>query len=266
MEISQALAYFRQPQVVEHYSQAANRVGLWRSETRIFTRLFSPEQSILELGCGAGRIAFGLWELDYKRVLATDASREMVAEARRINHVLEYGVPVHVADATRLQFSDNEFDGAIFGFNGLMQIPGRARRLQAMREIGRVIKPGSWFVFTGHDRSHHGRSKFWKEEANLWLKGLQHPDIEEFGDLYYQGEEGGHMYIHAADSGEVREDLQAAGFRVEVSVLRSEICTEPDYVRDFSDDTRFWVAQKLPLPTDETPPTAQADATSAPQG
>lgn len=246
MEIPQALAYFRQQQVVEHYSQAANRVGLWRSETRIFTRLFTPEQSILELGCGAGRIAFGLWELGYKRVLATDASREMVTEARRINHVLEYGVPVHVEDATRLSFTDNEFDGAIFGFNGLMQIPGRARRAQAMQEVCRVIKPGGWFVFTGHDRNHHGRKKFWKDEANLWRKGRQHPDIEEFGDLYYQGEEGGYMFIHAADSQEVQEDLEAAGFRVEVNILRSEICSEPEHVREFSDDTRFWVAQKPP--------------------
>lgn len=246
MEIDQALAYFRQPAVVDHYSQAANRIGLWRSETLIFTRLFQPEQSILELGCGAGRIAIGLWELGYKRVLATDASREMVAETRRINQVLEYGVPAHVEDATALSFSDNEFDGAIFGFNGLMQIPGRARRAQAMAEVARVIKPGSWFVFTGHDRSHHGRKRFWQEEAALWRKGLQHPQIEEFGDLYYEGEEGGLMYIHAADSAEVTADLEAAGFRVDVSVLRSEICTEPEHIRDFSDDTRFWIAQKLP--------------------
>lgn len=248
MEIRQALEYFRQPGVVEHYSQAANRIGLWRSEARIFTRLFAPEQSLLELGCGAGRIAFGLWELGYRHLLATDASREMVAEARRINMVMEYGVAVAVQDATRLSFSDNEFDGAIFGFNGLMQIPGRARRAQAMREICRVIKPGSWFVFTGHDRGHHGRKSFWKTEADYWRKGMQNPDIDEFGDLYYEGEQcESNMYIHAADSAQVREDLEAAGFRVEASVLRSEICTEPEHVREFSDDTRFWVAQKLPV-------------------
>ncbi|MEO0796062.1 MAG: class I SAM-dependent methyltransferase [Verrucomicrobiota bacterium] len=244
MKVSQAQHYFQQPEVVQNYALAVSRVGLWISEERIFQRVFSAEQSILELGCGAGRIAFGLWELGYKKVLATDYCKEMVAEARRLNKILEYGVPVQQADAIRLEFEDGSFDGAIFGFNGLMQIPGRENRLQAMKEVSRVLKPESWFVFTGHDRNRHGRKSFWKEERKTWMKGRQHPQIEEFGDLYYEGDEGHWMFIHAADSREVKADLAEAGFRVEVSALRSEICMEPPEVRDFSDDTRFWVVQK----------------------
>ncbi len=244
MEIAEAQTYFRQTTVVDHYSRAVARVGLWNSEEKIFQRLFQPEQSLLELGCGAGRIAIGLWELNYRHVLGTDYCPEMVAEARRINQVLEYGVPFQQADATHLPFDDEQFDGAIFGFNGLMQIPGRSNRQRAMFEIARVIKPGSWFVFTGHDRNRHGRKSFWKEEHKLWVKGRQNPMIEEFGDLYYEADEGYWMYIHAADSAEVQADLEQAGFRVDVSALRSEICMEPAEVREFSDDTRFWIAQK----------------------
>ncbi|GHC10269.1 class I SAM-dependent methyltransferase [Cerasicoccus arenae] len=244
MEIAEAQTYFQQTEVVDHYAHAVSRVGLWVSEERIFRRVFKPEDSILELGCGAGRIAFGLWELEYRRVMATDYCAEMVAEARRINQVLEYGVPIQRADATRLPFSDGEFDGAIFGFNGLMQIPGRANRQRAIQEISRVIKPSGWFVFTGHDRNRHGRKSFWRDESKLWQKGRQHPQVKEFGDLYYEGDEGYWMYIHAADSSEVQADLEAAGFRVDASALRSEICMEPAEVRDFSDDTRFWIAQK----------------------
>ncbi|WP_309385340.1 class I SAM-dependent methyltransferase [Cerasicoccus frondis] len=245
MEIAEAQTYFQQAPVVDHYARAVSRVGLWKSEELIFKRIFQPEQSILELGCGAGRIGIGLWELGYRRVLATDYCQEMVAEARRINQVLEYGLPVQQADATNLQFADGEFDGAIFGFNGLMQIPGRENRLRAMHEISRVLKPGAWFTFTGHDRNRHGRKSFWREESKRWVKGRQNPMIQEFGDLYYEGDEGYWMYIHAADSQEVQADLEAAGFRVDVSALRSEICMEPAEVREFSDDTRFWVVQKL---------------------
>lgn len=245
MEIADAQTFFRQAEVVEHYALAVSRVGLWVSEERIFQRVFKPEDSILELGCGAGRISFGLWELDYRRVLATDYCPEMVAEARRINQALEYGVPFQQADATKLPFDDGQFDGAIFGFNGLMQIPGRENRQQAMREVSRVLKPGGWFVFTGHDRNRHGRRRFWKDEAKLWQKGLQHPQVQEFGDLYYEADAGYWMFIHAADSKDVQADLEAAGFRVDATALRSEICVEPPEVRDFSDDTRFWIVQKV---------------------
>jgi len=245
MEITEAQLYFAQPEVVENYAKAVSRVGLWVSEERIFKRVFQPEDSILELGCGAGRIALGLWELGYRRVLGTDYCREMVAEARRINQVLEYGAPFQTADATQLEFDDGHFDGAIFGFNGLMQIPGRDNRQRAMREIARVVRPGGWFVFTGHDRDRHGRKSFWREEAKRWREGRQHPQVHEFGDLYYQAEEGYWMYIHAANSEEVAADLAAAGFRVDATALRSEICMEPPEVREFSDDTRFWVVQRV---------------------
>ncbi len=244
MEIAEAQTFFRQKEVVEHYARAVGRVGLWVSEKRIFQQIFQPESSILELGCGAGRIALGLWELGYCNVLATDYCREMVAEASRINEVLEYGVQFQQADATELPFEDAQFDGAIFGFNGMMQIPGRTNRQRAMGEVARVLKPGGWFVFTGHDRNRHGRRSFWKEEGKLWRKGLQHPQISEFGDLFYESDGGYWMFIHAADSREVQSDLEAVGFEVVQSALRSEICMEPPEVRDFSDDTRFWIVRK----------------------
>src|SRR5690606_31825542 len=120
-------------------------------------------------------------------------------------------------------------------------IPGRANRQQAMKEAARVIQPGGWFVFTGHDRNRHGRKSFWRAESKLWQKGRQHPQVQEFGDLYYEADAGYWMFIHAADSNEVRADLAEAGFRVDVTALRSEICMEPPEVRDFSDDTRFWI-------------------------
>lgn len=247
VDIETAKAYFRQPVVVEHYAHAANAVGLWASEEKVFTRLFKQEDSLVELGCGAGRIALGLWELGYKHLLGLDYSREMIAEARRINQVLEYGIAYQVGDATRLAFEDNTFDGAIFGFNGLQQIPGRENRRRAMAEACRVIKPGGWFVFTGHDREVHGNKKLWRAQRDIWQRGGQHPDLEMFGDLFHAMPEGGHMFIYSASRQEVLEDIAAAGLRHEVDALRSELASEPARVRHFSDDTRFWVCQKPTL-------------------
>ncbi len=244
MEVEVAKQFFRLPAVVEQYTKAANNVGLWVSEQRIFQRLFSPEQSLIELGCGAGRIAIGLWELGYQHILGVDYSKEMIREARRINQVQEYGISFQVGDALALKFPDNHFEGAIFGFNGLMQIPGRENRRQAMREIHRILVPGSWFVFTSHDREAHGNRAFWKQQKALWESGKQDPRLEMFGDLYHEMVEGGWMYIHSPVPAEIREDAKTTGFRVEADVLRSQFCNEPPAVRDFSDDCRFWIWQK----------------------
>ena len=120
-------SYFESDPVVEHYAQAVAHLGLWQSEEKILTRVFKRDVSLLELGCGAGRIALGLYELGYKNILATDYSKGMIKRARHLAKLLEYPVPFRVADATNLEFEDNVFDGAIFGFNGLMQIPSVAQ-------------------------------------------------------------------------------------------------------------------------------------------
>jgi len=244
VEPDKVKAYFRQPEVVDHYLHAANSVGLWHSEEKLFTRLFAWDDSLLELGCGAGRIAVGLWEIGYRRITAVDYAKEMVAEARRINEMFEYGIFFHQGDATKLKYEDETYDGAIFGFNGLMQIPGRENRRQAMREIRRVLVPGAWFVFTSHDRDAHWRKEFWEEQRALWDAGKQHPELTQFGDLYYDEPEGGMMYIHTPTRDEVLEDLAETGFRHEADALRYELANEPAGVRAFADECRFWVAQK----------------------
>lgn len=242
--------FFRQDAVVEHYALATNNVGLWHSEEKIYTRLFAWDDSLLELGCGAGRIAIGLWEIGYRRITAMDFSKEMIAEARRINEMLEYGIFFHHGDATALKYEDETYDGAIFGFNGLMQIPGRDNRQRTLREIYRVLIPGAWFTFTTHDRDAHWRKSFWQEQKALWDEGRQHESLREFGDLYYESPEGGMMFIHTPTIQEVRDDLKQAGFRIEADVLRQQLANEPPAVREFADECRFWVAQK---PEDAAP-------------
>ena len=235
--------YFESTSVIDEYAQAARYVGLWQSEEKIFTRVFEPEASLLELGCGAGRIAFGLHELGYKNILGTDFSKGMVSCARQIAKVLEYSVPFRVSDAADLEFEDNVFDGAIFGFNGLMQIPQAARREQALREILRVIRPGAWFVCTTHDRDRSPYRDFWLEETRRWKDGEQSKDLERFGDRFQETEQGPH-FMHVPTVHEMTELLERVGFHIEATVMRSEIAAEPEDVLEFSDECRFWVVQK----------------------
>ncbi len=242
MNADHVKAYYNQPGVVTDYAQAVSRIGLWRSEEKIFKRLFKPEQTLLELGCGTGRIAFGLWELGYKHLLGVDLARDMVEEARRINKVLEYGVSFRVGDATKLSYGDGEFDGAIFGFNGLMTIPRRENRRAALREIRRVLRPGAWFAFTTHDRVSEKYRAFWVAEEQRWKEGRQSPELNEFGDRLLESPHG-LSFIHIPTREEILEDLAVTGWRYEVDAARADLANEKDLVRVFGDDCRFWVAQ-----------------------
>ncbi|NCG09083.1 MAG: methyltransferase domain-containing protein [Verrucomicrobia bacterium] len=236
-------AYFDSDAVVEYYAEATRRVGLWESEEKLFTRLFQPDATLLELGCGAGRIAIGLHELGYRNIMALDYARAMVRRARHMAEVLEYSIPFRVGDATQLEFEDEVFDGAIFGFNGLMQIPESERREAALREIFRVLRPGAWFVFTTHDRDSSRNEAFWDAEAARWAKGEQSAGLHEFGDRLEEREDGVH-FMHVPTVGDLEAVLQSVGFRIEAHLMRSDLANESAAVREFSDDCRFWVVQR----------------------
>ncbi len=235
--------YFSHPATVLEYARAVGTVGLWESEKILCEKFFPANASILELGCGAGRIAFGLWAAGRRDITATDFSPAMVETAGAINETQNTGIRFEVADATDLPYPENTYDCAIFGFNGLLMIPVPARREAALREIRRVLKPGGVFIFTGHDRNTGKNAGHWDAERERWMTGKQDPSLDAFGD-YNHATPAGRMFIHAADSGELAALLKSCEFELILSEMRSAIASESPAVREFSDDTRFWVVRK----------------------
>ena len=146
-------------------------------------------------------------------------------------------------NAINLSFASDLFEGVIFGFNGLMQIPHRANRCKAMRECFRVLRPGGRFVFTSHDRSIPKWRKFWENEKKKWRIGIQDKALVEFGDRYGETPDG-RLFIHVPDTNDIRKDLKEIGFLLERDVMRSKISQESQTVKEFSDECRFWIARK----------------------
>jgi hypothetical protein len=137
------------------------------------------------------------------------------------------------------------FDGALFMFNGLMQIPGRANRRAALQNLAAVCRPGAPLLFTTHDRDHSRVERAsWKLEALRWEQGKQDPRLVDFGDRYFEEDDVGRTFMHLPDRAEILEDLASTGWIHEFDSMRRDLVRESRAVVDFSDECRFWVARR----------------------
>ena len=265
-------ADFNDPLAVVHYAHAAHHLGLWESEHLLIECFFTEKSAaLLEAGCGAGRVSLGLWEAGYANLTAFDFAEDLVDQARSLfAERAASSIAIHHADATRPLchllsdkqsvsssekspshepachlISDKRFEGVLFMFNGLMQIPGRENRRAALRELAAVVVPGAPFLFTTHDRDHSRQEKaMWRLEALRWSSGTQDPRLLEYGDRYFEDDVGSRTFMHLPDRPEILEDLVATGWVHEHDVMRRDVAKESSAVEDFSDECRFWVARR----------------------
>lgn len=252
-------ASFNDHPVVMHYTRAAHQLGLWASERSLIEQWF-PDRTVplLEIGCGAGRVTFGLWDLGYHELTAVDFADELLEQARRLAALRALdAIRFAAADATELTrchlLNDKTpaapagagFGGALFMFNGLMQIPGRENRRRALREIRLVCRPGARFLFTSHDREDTPQERLrWSDEAARWARGEQDPRLPEFGDRYFDNDHGGRTFMHLPVRSEVLEDLAATGWVPLFDAMRRTVAPESAAVREFADECRFWLAMR----------------------
>jgi ubiquinone/menaquinone biosynthesis C-methylase UbiE len=103
------------------------------------------EMTVLEIGCGSGRITRALSEI-FGQVYAVDISGEMIRQARqslqdRPNaHVFQNsGADLSVLDDIRVDFA--------FSFIVFQHIPSRDVIRSYVREVHRLLRPGGLFKF-----------------------------------------------------------------------------------------------------------------------
>lgn len=229
------------PSAVKGYCRAVCDVGLWKSEKAVCAGHLPADGRILDLGCGAGRTTFGLYDEGYRCLVGADLCPDMIRYARREALRRKAALRFQVADACRLPFPARSFDGCLFSFNGLMTIPRRSRRIAALREIRRVLTPGGRCVFTTHDR--RDDRAFWRREAARWRSGQQDLRLHEIGDQMVE-ELGRPTFVHVPDRREVLQCLREADLEW-VDDVPSQLAHESKAVRDFvGSELRFWVARR----------------------
>lgn len=115
--------------------------------------------SILELGCGYGRVAFRLAEVA-RNVIGIDTAPESLKLARQLaGQSLE--CEFLQMNASALAFSDAQFDVVVCVQNGICAFAVDAEQL--VKEALRVIRPGGRAIFSTY------WPKFWPERLQ-WFK------------------------------------------------------------------------------------------------
>jgi len=230
----------------ENYTNAIENIGLWKSEEYVIDKYFDKDKSILDIGCGAGRTTFNLYEMGYKNIIGLDLTPEMISAAKTINKEKKTDIEFIVGDAVELKFEDNSFEQALFSFNGLMQIPEKKNRIRALKEIKRVLTKNGIFIFTTHDRENNDNFKeFWEKEEKIWEAGNQDKRIYEYGDKILPSDNDDRdLFIHFPNREEIIECIEETGWKLIEDFYREDLFKENKEVKEFSTECRFWIVKK----------------------
>jgi SAM-dependent methyltransferase len=139
--------FYDDPGELRKWGAALVGEGLFPTEAALVGECFRAGASVLDVGCGGGREAFALAARGLA-VTAVDYTPAFVKACRAGAAARGLSIDVREADATALPFGDGEFDHVMMVGQLLGHVRPRARRLQALREIQRVMRPGAAIVST----------------------------------------------------------------------------------------------------------------------
>jgi SAM-dependent methyltransferase len=136
---------YRRPELTALYAHTS----LTPSEATALVRYRDDiaDRNVLDIGCGAGRLAAYLRPLTDGYV-GVDTSQHMIAHCRGAFP----GQVFHRADMRDMsQLEDHTFD-AVFALANVLDAVSHDDRLKTLAEIHRVLAPGGLFVFSTHNR------------------------------------------------------------------------------------------------------------------
>jgi len=150
------------------YELASSRIKRFlQAEIEFVLNFISPEDKVLELGCGYGRVLRSFLG-KAKRVVGIDTSADSLEHARMFLGN-KYPYELYQMNAINLDFEDGEFDVLVCIQNGISAF--HEDKKEILKEAVRVTKSGGKVLFSSYS-------------ANFWEERLQWFQVQaEYGLL-----------------------------------------------------------------------------------
>lgn len=203
------------PQIYDQIAgDFSNTRGKWWAGINDFKKFASAGDQILDVGCGNGRMADVFKDLDIN-YLGVDNSVELINIARK-RFSEQNNINFAVGDVTDLLLHENEYD-LVLVIAVLHHLPTKELRLQALRQIYRVMKPGATLIMYNWNLWQFGYyKKYWPKLLNYSYKLSRGVWSIKDAFIPWKPIGGEHQrYIHSFTRGEMNRLLRKAGFRVE---------------------------------------------------
>lgn len=193
--------------IARHFSDT--RYGN-RDEFAIFQKYVHPGQTILDWGCGNGRLVLFLKDKQV-RYIGLDQSTEILKIARKkwAKEIKEGWVKFYSTAKRDKIFPANYLDGA-FLVASFHHLPDEQSRLKLLRQIWRALKPGGYLIMNNWNlESDWAREKIAK---HCWKIIGRHDFLIPWKNP--QGEVQCERYYHHFSLQELRDLLERSDYEV----------------------------------------------------
>lgn len=210
------------PQIPRTESEHLSNSPLLEFDRQTIANWLPEARSLLDLGCGTGRIAIDIARRG-KSVVGVDLSTESLKVAQELANAADVSISLLRANLCDLScLADRSFDAALLMFGTLGMIAGAKNRQQALREAHRLLKPGGKLALHVHNVWRHlfAKTGRWWFVQDLWRRLVQDPNA---GDTLrgYRGIPN--MYHHTFTSRELQWLLSDTGFELIESIPLSPV-------------------------------------------
>jgi len=217
--------------------------GLYPTEAHLVGVHFVAGSSVLDVGCGGGREAFALAEMGFA-VTAIDNDAAFVERVKQGAAERGLSITTQPADATALPFADAQFDHVIMVGQLLGHIRPREKRIQALREIGRISQGAAIISTNAVER--HALYRLYFALINAGRKIYNPRDLEPDDALVRRiggkAQRGARPVFHWYRTPALMADARAAGWRVVEMQRRYEF--EEGLDKDSESGETFYVLRK----------------------